>query len=183
MAGIRLSEVVLRTTDYEQLCDFYSLLLDQPRSVEMTPRASEDPDEPTRICFFNFYFDHPYTERIAIFECADLGPGKSSHGMHHFQLRVPSIDALLDCYRRLKTAGHRPIESANHGPGTSLYYLDPDANKLELSALNFSSQQQMREFMDTPEFKTNPNGFPVDPERLIEGQRAGRDLHELVWQR
>jgi catechol 2,3-dioxygenase-like lactoylglutathione lyase family enzyme len=183
MSGIRLSEVVLRTTDYDRLCDFYSLLLGQPRSVEMTPPKSSDPDEPTRICFFNFYFDHPYTERIAVFECADLGPGNSSRGMHHFQLRVPSLDALLDQYSRLKTAGHHPIESSNHGPGTSLYYLDPDGNRVELSSLNFSSQQQMQDFMATPEFKSNPNGFRVDPEGLLEGQRAGRDLNEMVWER
>jgi len=183
MSGIRLSEVVLRTTEYDRLCDFYSLLLDQPRTVEMTPPASEDPDEPTRICFFNFYFDHPYTERIAIFECADRGPGPSSHGLHHFQMRVPSLDALLDLYSRLGTAGQHPIESSNHGPGTSFYYLDPDGNRLELSSLNFATQQEMQDFMATPEFKRNPNGFPVDPEELLAGQKSGRDLNEMVWKR
>jgi catechol 2,3-dioxygenase-like lactoylglutathione lyase family enzyme len=183
MSGIRLSEVVLRTTDYDRLCDFYSLLLGQPRSVEMSPPKSEDPDEPTRICFFNFYFDHPYTERIAVFECADLGPGRSSRGLHHFQLRVPGLDALLDLYSGLKAAGHRPIESANHGPGTSLYYLDPDGNRVELSSLNFSTRQEMQDFMATPEFKTNPNGFSVDPEGLLEGRKAGRDPNEMVWER
>jgi len=183
MSGIRLSEVVLRTTDYDRLCDFYSLLLGQPRSVEMTPPKSEDPDEPTRICFFDFYFDHPYTERIAVFECADLGPGRSSRGMHHFQLRVPGLDALLDLYSSLKAAGRHPIESANHGPGTSLYYLDPDGNRIELSSLNFSSRREMQEFMATPGFKSNPNGFPIDPEGLLAGRTAGRDLDEMVWER
>jgi catechol 2,3-dioxygenase-like lactoylglutathione lyase family enzyme len=183
MSGIRLSEVVLRTTDYDRLCDFYALLLSQPRSLEMTPPKSEDPDEPERICFFNFYFDHPYTERIAVFECADLGPGRSSRGMHHFQLRVPHIDALLDLYSALRTAGHHPVEASNHGPGTSFYYLDPDANRVELSSLNFSSQQEMRDFMATPEFKKNPNGFRVDPEGLLAGRKAGRNLNEMVWER
>jgi catechol 2,3-dioxygenase-like lactoylglutathione lyase family enzyme len=183
MSGIRLSEVVLRTTDYDRLCDFYSLLLGQPRSVEMTPPTSGDPDEPTRICFFDFYVDHPYTERIAVFACADAGPGRSSRGLHHFQLRVPGIDALVALYATLKAAGHHPVESANHGPGTSLYYLDPDGNRVELSALNFSSPRETRDFMATPEFRRNPGGFPIDPERLLEGQDAGRDLTALVWER
>jgi catechol 2,3-dioxygenase-like lactoylglutathione lyase family enzyme len=183
MSGIRLSEVVLRTTDYDRLCDFYSLVLDQPRSVEMTPPRSDDPDEPSRICFFNFYYDHPYTQRIAVFECGDIGPGKSSRGLHHFQLRVPSVEALLGLYSTLGTAGFQPVESSNHGPGTSIYYLDPDGNRVELSSLNFSSQQEMRDFMATPEFKSNPNGFPLDPEKLIEGRKAGRDLSEMVWER
>jgi hypothetical protein len=61
MPGLRLSEVVLRTTAYDRLCDFYSMLLAQPRSVEMAPPRTEDPDDPRRICFFDFYFDPPYT--------------------------------------------------------------------------------------------------------------------------
>lgn len=183
MTGIRLSEVVLRTTGYDRLCDFYSLLLDQSRSVEMTPPYSDDPDEPTRICFFDFYFDPPYTERIAVFECKDVGDGLSSHGLHHFQLRTPTIEALLELYRTLKDGGHLPVDVSNHGPGTSFYYRDPDGNKLELSSLNFSSRERMREYMATDEFKRNPKGFPLDPERLAAGARAGGNLSELIWER
>jgi hypothetical protein len=36
--------------------------------------------------------------------------------------------------------------------------------------------------MATPEFKSNPNGFPVDPERLLKGRQAGQDLGRLVWE-
>ncbi|MFE5022212.1 VOC family protein [Streptomyces sp. NPDC056656] len=183
MSGIRLSEVVLRTTEYDRLCDFYSLLLGQPRTVEMTPPASDDPDEPSRICFLDFYFDPPYTQRIAVFECKDVGSGPSSRGLHHFQLRTPTIEALLDLYRTLKDGGHLPVETSNHGPGTSFYYLDPDQNKVELSSLNFSSQDEMRAFMATDAFKSNPNGFPLDPERLAAGAQAGRSLSEMIWQR
>jgi catechol 2,3-dioxygenase-like lactoylglutathione lyase family enzyme len=183
MPGLRLSEVVLRTTVYDSLCDFYSLLLAQPRSVEMTPPPSDDPDGPSRICFFDFYFDPPYTERIAIFECKDIGSGPTSQGLHHFQLRTPTIEALLDLYGTLKNSGYLPIEASNHGPGTSFYYLDPDGNKIELSSLNFASREELRKFMATDEFKNNPNGFPLDPERLVASQRSGRVLSEMLWER
>ncbi|MFC8826030.1 VOC family protein [Streptomyces sp. NPDC057137] len=183
MSGIRLSEVVLRTTDYDRLCDFYSLLLDQPRSVEMTPPPSDDPDEPSRICFLDFYFDPPYTQRIAVFECADIGDARSSRGLHHFQLRTPTLDALVELYGTLKGGGHLPVEASNHGPGTSFYYRDPDGNKVELSSLNFSSRDEMRAFMATDAFKNNPNGAPLDPERLMAGRDAGEDLNELIWAR
>jgi catechol 2,3-dioxygenase-like lactoylglutathione lyase family enzyme len=183
MSGIRLSEVVLRTTDYDRLCDFYSLLLDQPRSVEMTPAPSDDPDEPSRICFFDFYFEPPYTQRVAVFECQDIGDGRSSRGLHHFQLRTPTIEALVELYRTLKKSGYLPTEVSNHGPGTSFYYRDPDGNKIELSSLNFSSRAEMRAFMATDEFKSNPGGIPLDPEQLAAGEKAGQDLSELIWQR
>jgi len=91
----------------------------------MTPPPSDDPDEPSRICFFDFYFDPPYSERIAVFDCADVGNGRSSHGLHHFQVRAESIGALLELYRRLKASGHLPIEASNHGPGTSFLLPGP----------------------------------------------------------
>jgi catechol 2,3-dioxygenase-like lactoylglutathione lyase family enzyme len=183
MTGLRLSEVVLRTTIYDRLCDFYSLLLAQPRSVEMTPPPSADPDDPSRICFFDFYFDPPYTQRIAIFECKDIGSGPTSRGLHHFQLRPPTIEALVDLYSTLKNSGHLPTEAANHGPGTSFYYHDPDGNKIELSSLNFSSREEMQKLMATDGFKSNPEGFPLDPERLIASRRSGRDLREMIWEK
>jgi catechol 2,3-dioxygenase-like lactoylglutathione lyase family enzyme len=183
MPGLRLSEVVLRTTRYDRLCDFYSLLLDQPRTVEMTPPPSDHPDEPSRISFFDFYFDPPYTERIAIFECRDVGPGPTSKGLHHFQLRTPTIEALVDLYSTLKDAGHLPADAANHGPGTSFYYRDPDANLIELSSLNFSSREELRTFMASDEFKNNPNGFALDPEHLLASRNSGRELQEMIWER
>jgi catechol 2,3-dioxygenase-like lactoylglutathione lyase family enzyme len=183
MTGLRLSEVVLRTTIYDQLCGFYSLLLAQPPSVEMTPPPSADPDDASRICFFDFYFDPPYTQRIAIFECKDIGSGPTSRGLHHFQLRTPTIEALVDLYSTLKNSGHLPTEAANHGPGTSFYYHDPDGNKIELSSLNFSSREEMQKLMATDGFKSNPEGFPLDPERLIASRRSGRDLREMIWEK
>jgi catechol 2,3-dioxygenase-like lactoylglutathione lyase family enzyme len=183
MSGIRLSEVVLRTTDYDRLCDFYSQLLDQPRSVEMTPPPSAEPDEPSRICFFDFYFDPPYTERIAVFECKDVGEGPASRGLHHFQLRAPGIEELVDLYARLKESGYLPVEVSNHGPGTSFYYLDPDGNRVELSSLNFTTGDELRRFMATDEFKRNPSGFKLDPERLAAVGRSGGNLSELIWER
>lgn len=183
MPGLRLSEVVLRTTHYDQLCDFYSLLLGQQRTVEMTPPPSEDPDEPSRISFFDFYFDPPYTERIAIFECKDVGSGPTSEGLHHFQLRTPSIEALVDLYSALKDAGHLPTDVANHGPGTSFYYRDPDTNLIELSSLNFSSREELRTFMASDDFKNNPNGFPLNPEHLLASRNSRRELQEMIWKR
>jgi hypothetical protein len=71
---------------------------------------------------------------------------------------------------------------SNHGPGTSFYYRDPDANLIELSSLNFSSREELRTFMSSDKFKNNPNGFTLDPERLVAGQRSGRKLSEMIWE-
>src|SRR5882757_9038379 len=126
---IGLSEVVLRTPAYERLCGFYARVLRQAPTLDMTPEsgiATTDPDVPTRIAFFNLPSEYPYTQRVAIFECADVGGrGRRAVGLHHLQLRYPDLARLFDAYVHLKTLGRQPIESANHGIATSLYYLDP----------------------------------------------------------
>jgi hypothetical protein len=33
------------------------------------------------------------------------------------------------------------------------------------------------------EFKNNPNGFPLDPERLLAHRDSRRELQEMIWER
>ena len=42
---------------------------------------------------------------------------------------------------------------------------------------------EMRRFMATDEFKSNPNGFPLDPDRLAAAAQASGNLSELIWER
>jgi len=143
---IGVSEVVLRTRHYERLCAFYTEVLRQPPTLDMTPESAvgtTDPDVPTRIAFFNLPSEFPYTQRVAVFECAGVeGAGSRAVGLHHFQLRYPDLTSLFDQYEHLKALDHLPIESANHGIATSFYYLDPDGNRVELSVMNFSTEEE-----------------------------------------
>ena len=181
---IGLSEVVLRTPRYESLCAYYAEVLQQPPSVEMQPESAvgtTDPDVPTRIAFFNLRSAYPYTQRIAIFECADEGGSdRRAVGLHHLQVRLPGLPALFASYERLKSAGHRPVESQNHVIATSLYYLDLDGNRLELSALNFATEQEVKDYMGSEAFKRNPEGAPFDPEDFLQRHLAGTSFDEMV---
>ncbi|MCF6385636.1 VOC family protein [Mycobacterium sp. MBM] len=165
---IGLSEVVLRTPYYERLCWFYSEILRQPPTLDMTPASgvrTTDPDRPTRIAFFQLPGGFPYTQRIAIFECADVGgTERRSVGLHHLQVRFPDLERLHAQYLHLKKLGVLPIEAANHGVASSLYYRDPDGNKVELSGMNFATEEEMRAFMESAEFRDNPDGHEIDPE-------------------
>jgi catechol 2,3-dioxygenase-like lactoylglutathione lyase family enzyme len=165
---IGLSEVVLRTPRYERLCAFYTMVLRQPPTLDMTPRSgigTTDPDTPTRIAFFQLPGGFPYTQRIAIFECADVGgTGRRAVGLHHLQVRFPDLQRLHAQYEELKASGLLPVESSNHGVATSLYYEDPDDNRVELSGMNFATEEEMRAFMQSPNFAENPDGYAIDPE-------------------
>jgi catechol 2,3-dioxygenase-like lactoylglutathione lyase family enzyme len=181
---IGLSEVVLRTPHYERLCAFYGKVLRQPPTLDMTPESgigTTDPDVPTRIAFFNLPADYPYTQRIAVFECADAGgTGRRAVGLHHLQLRYPDLPSLFEQYEHLKALGHEPVESANHGIATSLYYRDPDGNRVELSAMNFPNEAQMKSYLGTEAYKRNPDGKPINPEELVKLHLGGASFEELV---
>jgi hypothetical protein len=120
---IGLSEVVLRTPHYARPCAFYAEILQQPPTLDLTPESgigTTDPDVPTRIAFFNLPSNYPYTQRVAVFECADVeGTGRRAVGLHHLQVRYPDLNVLFAGYEHLKSLGHRPIEAANHGIATT----------------------------------------------------------------
>ena len=111
-----------------------------------------------------------------MFECADVsGAQRYSVGLHHLQVRYPELERLYDQYLHLKALGVRPVEASNHGVASSLYYRDPDGNKVELSGMNFATEEEMREFMQSEDFQSNPDGHEIDPEEYFApgGEAAG----------
>ncbi|HEV2029290.1 MAG TPA: VOC family protein [Candidatus Dormibacteraeota bacterium] len=108
-------------------------------------------------------------------------PARIPHaGMHHSAFEYPSIDHLLETYERLKGEGITPHASLDHGLTTSLYYVDPDGNSVELQVDNFGDWRASSEWMRTaPEFKANPIGVQIDPDKLLSAWRAGADAGEL----
>lgn len=184
MSRIGLSEVVLRTPHYERLCAFYTLVLQMPPTLDMTPESgigTTDPDVPTRIAFFNLPGEYPYLQRVAVFETADVGgTDRRSVGLHHLQLRFGGHEELFAAYEMLLEQGHEPIEASNHGIATSLYYRDPDGNRVELSGMNFPDVEGMRAYMRTEMFRTNPDGFHIDPAEVLAKQRAGVSFDEQL---
>jgi catechol 2,3-dioxygenase-like lactoylglutathione lyase family enzyme len=181
---IGVSEVVLRTSWYDRLCAWYGEVLRQAPTLDLTPEANRgttDPDLPTRMAFFDLPGEFPYTQRIAVFECLDVGStARGSVGLHHLQLRFPHHESLFAAYRRLKPLGIMPAETDNHGIATSFYYRDPDYNRVELSALNFASLADVREYTTTDRFRRKPEGEPIDVEDLIRRHDAGERYTEML---
>lgn len=108
-------------------------------------------------------------------------PDKISHtGMHHLAFEYPDVSGLLSTYERLKAQGIVPHACLDHGLTTSLYYVDPDGNSVELQVDNFGDWEASSEWMRTaPEFESNPIGVNTDPQLLLEAWKAGSDAAEL----
>ena len=172
---LRIGEVVLRTGRYEPMRAWYRLVLELDPYYENLP-ASEDESDGTRaewatrvrLAFFRLALDHPYQQVIALFDVPGTGGvDPNGAGLHHMQLREPSLHSLAADYRRLAAQGILPFRTVDHGPSTSFYYRDPDANVVELSAPNHATIEAYLESLDSPEFRRNPSGIAIDPEALL----------------
>jgi catechol-2,3-dioxygenase len=95
-------------------------------------------------------------------------PGKENHtGLHHSAFEYDDFGELIASYLRLKDGGIEPDFCLDHGMTFSYYYADPDGNHVELQVDNFGDWSRSADWMRTSEeFRANPIGAFVDPERV-----------------
>lgn len=94
-------------------------------------------------------------------------------GMDHISFNFGSLRHLLEVFDRLKARGIEPVWATNHGPTTSIYYEDPDGNRMEFQVENFDSVAELQAFSESGAFADNPIGVNFDPAYLLERLRAG----------
>ena len=101
-------------------------------------------------------------------------------GMHHSAFEYGSFAELNSNYLRLKEAGITPALCLDHGMTFSYYYADPDGNNVELQVDCFGDWEKSKEWMRTSdEFKANPIGQFVDPERVAADHASGISFQEI----
>jgi catechol 2,3-dioxygenase-like lactoylglutathione lyase family enzyme len=186
---LRFSEVVLRTLHFVRLRDWYRTLLGVDPYFERTPSPEDLANAipglsraaDLRLAFFRVHLDYPYTQVLGIFQVPELTDAPSnSPGMHHMQLRHASLGELFDRYERLKAADITPHRTANHGPGTSFYYHDPDGNMVELSAANFDTEAEYLAYLASDAYHKNPSGLEINADEYVARYRRGVPQAELV---
>lgn len=187
MPGTRISEIVLKTGQYQTMKAWYEAVLGVKAFFENNPPPQKDVPltgtraTSVRLCFIRLHADFPYTQMLAIFDVPGLAaPDERVPGLHHMQFRHPSLTALFDRYEAMREAGVRPFRCANHGPGTSFYFKDPDGNVVELSSANFETEAEYHAFMRSPAFQANPSGIDVNGDEYVARFRSGTPQRELV---
>jgi len=185
--AVRIGEIVLKTSQFEPVRNWYVDALGLAPFYENTPARAGGEDgkflraSDVRLCFIRLHLDFPYSQVLAIFEVPDLTPGgKSEAGLHHMQFRNSSLDQLFARYELLKSAGILPHRSANHGPGTSFYYFDPDGNNVEFSGANFDTEAEYLAYFASESYRRNPSGIEIDADAYIARYRGGTPKAELV---
>ncbi|EXJ55070.1 uncharacterized protein A1O5_12809 [Cladophialophora psammophila CBS 110553] len=151
-----LAHVVLRTRpeNYETMIRFYQDLLG-------AKLVHKDPV----LAFLRYDEEH---HRIALISSPETQPkSKSSAGLDHIAFSYSTLTQLAQQYVYLKSMENpiKPLWSVNHGPTTSLYYRDPDGNKIELQVDNFDVPEDADAFMSGPLYDTNPMGTDFDADK------------------
>lgn len=157
-APIALAHVVLRTTptNYTKMVSFYTALL------SATPAYQN-----ASMTFLRYDHEH---HRIAIIQTPDVHPLPKEFllaGLDHIAFTFASLPDLAQTYLSLKSLTPDPILPVwcvNHGPTTSMYYLDPNGTRVELQVDNFETAEDADAFMQSEVFARNPIGADFEPE-------------------
>ena len=75
-------------------------------------------------------------------------------GLNQFAVQVEDINDLKEVYDQLKDAGASMDSNTDHGMTSSIYFFDPDGNKIEFFCNNTVTASEGLDLMRSPE-RTN----------------------------
>ncbi|RVX72412.1 hypothetical protein B0A52_03600 [Exophiala mesophila] len=149
---IALAHIVLRTTpeNYKKMVWFYQELLN-----------GEIVLEEEAFVFLRYDYEH---HRVGILKTPDTKPKEGDHaGLEHISFTFATLTDMARIYQHLKDLGIEPYWAVNHGMTSSMYYRDPEKNKVELQIENFDTPEEADAFVRGPLFQSNPIGTDIDP--------------------
>ncbi|MEA3002569.1 MAG: hypothetical protein QOH81_1357 [Sphingomonadales bacterium] len=169
----KFAHVVYMTRRYDEMIAWY-------QNVFEAEVVHQDP----ALAFLTYDDEH---HRFAFANLDLLKPGGGSRddrgqiGVNHVAYTYGSLADLLDTYQRLKQAGIAPYWPVHHGTTLSLYYTDPDGNRMELQ-VDCCTVEQARMLMATDDFAANPVGTLFDPDLLVARLEQGETAETLLVQ-
>jgi catechol-2,3-dioxygenase len=128
------------------------------------------------LAFLTYDEEH---HRFALANMAVLDPRgrdldrNGAIGVDHVAYTFGSLRELLENWEQLKTMGVEPYFNVHHGITISLYYRDPDGNKMEFQVDSYRTSEEANAFMTGPGYAENPIGVEFNPEEWLSQLRAG----------
>jgi catechol-2,3-dioxygenase len=133
-----LSHFEIKARDLERLEDFYTRVLGFIVTDRSLPGAY-------RMVFLSLNPGEHHQIVLAQADGGDFGAGS----LDHLAFRADGLPALRRHHQALQTYGGLAVETVSHGTTWSLYFRDPEGNRLEI-------------FADTPWHVAQPLRFPID---------------------
>ena len=167
VAPVQLAHVVRRTSRFQEMLEWYQVAL-----------GAKIVHADAMLAFLTYDSEH---HRIAIVNLPGLEEqAAKAAGTDHIAFAYADLGDLLYTYRRLKRHGIEPFWCINHGPTTSMYYKDPDRNRVEFQVDNFATAEEANRWMRSGDFAANPIGVVFDPDELLAHYEAGEPLAKLA---
>ena len=134
----QLAHVVRRTSRFAEMVRWYEAVL-----------AADVVHSDDFLAFLTYDDEH---HRIAIAQLPGLEDQPPlAAGTDHIAFAYADLGDLLYTFERLRRVGIEPFWCINHGPTISLYYKDPDGNRVELQADNMPSAAAIDAWMRSGE--------------------------------
>ena len=178
MASPKLAHLILNTSNYDAMKQWYLRVLDATVGVEIGGGAG---------CFLRIDESH---HRLGMFKVAnadssegDAQPGSpdpaSKSRLNHFSFEYPTLQDLLETHARLAREDINPAECLNHGPTVSIYFPDPDNNTVELFYDTSYTEEQIVEWYGGG--ASYALGFvSFDPAAMLKELQDGKTTEELT---
>lgn len=169
VAPTKLAHVVRRTSRYQEMLRWYETVFGA------YPVYADD-----QLAFLTYDDEH---HRFAIVNMPGLpDQPELAAGTDHVAFTHASLGDLLYTYVRLKKEGIEPYWCINHGMTMSMYYKDPDGNRIEFQSNNFPTIEEGNAWIRNSDFAANPIGVIFDPESVLERFRSGEPISSIVVQ-
>ena len=167
----KFAHVVYSTRRFEQMVEWYEKVF-EARTVYRNPALAflTYDDEHHRMAFANLEVLSPSNGQ---------GETRNQVGVNHVAYTYSNLGDLLGTYERLKEMGVMPYWRIHHGVTLSLYYRDPDGNRMEFQ-VDALPVEDANAYMLTDAFAANPVGVEIDPEELLAKLRDGVPEQQLL---
>jgi len=167
----KFAHVVYSTRRFDEMIDWYERVF-EAKVVYQNPVFAflTYDDEHHRFAFANLSVLLP--DSVA-------SETRDKAGVNHVAYTYASLGDLLATYERLKQMGVRPYWRIHHGITLSLYYQDPDSNRMEFQ-VDCGTVEEANAYMRTDAFAANPAGVEINPESLLAQYRSGVPEQQLL---
>lgn len=168
----KLAHVVYMTRRFDEMLSWYQNVF-EAKVQHQNPAFAflTFDDEHHRFAFVNMSVLHPDgTETDSV----------SKVGVNHLGYTYSNAGELLETYGRLRDLGITPYWQVHHGVTLSLYYQDPDGNRMEFQVDCCRNAEEAHIYMSSDEFAANPIGVEVNFDSLLAQYRDGVPAETLL---
>ncbi len=170
---VKFAHVVYMTRRFDEMIAWYQDVF-EAEVVYQNPALAflTYDDEHHRFAFANLDVLKP---------ASSAQTGRGEIGVNHVAYTYGTAGDLLGTYKRLKAAGITPYWPVHHGTTLSLYYTDPDGNRMEFQ-VDCGTVLEAKALMASPAYAANPVGVDFDPDALLARFESGEDEAHLLMQ-